>query len=158
MGGDVVTSVSVGPGKAVQNTHGYTMWHHDHPPPTNDILPSHRTVKVFVALWDIPIDGGCTALVPGTHRLPGCFLPGTQHGDKLLARGYRTHARRHDYEGATNGPSALRQTAMPNHVKMALPAGSGFCFDSSVWHTCAHPVHISAIFVHSPEALALLRA
>ena len=25
------------------------------------------------------------------------------------------------------------QEAMPNHVKMALPAGSAFLFDSSVW-------------------------
>ena len=66
------------------NSEGYTMWHHDHPTPTDQFLPSHRTTKVFVALWDIPLDGGCTALVPGTHRLPGCFLPGSQSGMKVL--------------------------------------------------------------------------
>lgn len=65
------------------NSEGYTMWHHDHPTPTDQFLPSHRTTKVFVALWDIPLDGGCTALVPGTHRLPGCFLPGSQSGMKV---------------------------------------------------------------------------
>ena len=149
--------------------------HHDHPTPTDYNLPSQRTTKVFVALWDIPEDGGCTALVPKTHRLPGepqirsllslslcvplcvclclssrkcvsrsashssfagCFLPGSQVGQKLLARGFRTHAQRHNDEGATNGADALPQETMPNHVKMALPAGSGFLFDSSVWHTC----------------------
>ena len=45
--------------------------HHDHPTPTDYNLPSLRTTKVFVALWDIPENGGCTALVPKTHRLPG---------------------------------------------------------------------------------------
>eukprot|EP01052_Picozoa_sp_SAG31_P037627 SAG31_NODE_4890_length_2882_cov_3.387352_3_plen_165_part_00 len=110
--------------------------HHDHPTPTDYFLPSQRTTKVFVALWDIPKDGGCTALVPRTHRLPGCFLPGSQVGEKLLRRGFRTHARRHDEEGMTNGSDALPQEAMPNHVKMAIPAGSAFLFDSSVWHTC----------------------
>jgi hypothetical protein len=51
-----------------------TVWHvrhHDHPTPTDYYLPSQRTTKVFVALWDIPENGGCTALVPKTHRLPG---------------------------------------------------------------------------------------
>ena len=69
----------------------------------------------------------------------GCFLPGSQVGPKLLARGFRTHAERHDEEGATNGSNALPQEAMPNHVKMAIPAGSAFMFDSSVWHTCEPP-------------------
>ncbi len=45
--------------------------HHDHPTPTDYYLPSQRTTKAFVALWDIPENGGCTALVPKTHRLPG---------------------------------------------------------------------------------------
>jgi ectoine hydroxylase-related dioxygenase (phytanoyl-CoA dioxygenase family) len=168
-----------------------TVWHvrhHDHPTPTDYYLPSQRTTKVFVALWDIPENGGCTALVPKTHRLPGeltyslflsvplpcvgaqdspvacfmlefpyagCFLPGSQVGQKLLARGFRTHAERHNDEGATNGSRALPQEAMPNHVKMAIPAGSGFLFDSSVWHTCelsSLPVVANPFFVFPTSA------
>jgi ectoine hydroxylase-related dioxygenase (phytanoyl-CoA dioxygenase family) len=56
----------------------------------------------------------------------------------VLRRGFRSHARRHDVEGSTNGPDALKQESMPNSVKMALPAGSAFMFDSSTWHTCAN--------------------
>ena len=52
-----------------------------------------------------------SALVPRTHRLPGCFVPGSQVGDKLLRSGFRTHAQRHDAEGATNGIDALPQEA-----------------------------------------------
>jgi hypothetical protein len=61
MGGNVVTPAAA---DGSPNELGYTLWHHDHPTPTDDRLPSHRTTKAFVALWDIPPDGGCTALVP----------------------------------------------------------------------------------------------
>ena len=104
------------------------MWHHDHPAPDGWPNPSYRNIKVFVAIFDIPQNGGPTALVPRTHRLPGNFVPGSQAGELLLRRGYRSHNQ--DYPP---GADALPQEAMPNHVKMALPAGSAFLFDSSVW-------------------------
>jgi ectoine hydroxylase-related dioxygenase (phytanoyl-CoA dioxygenase family) len=118
------------------NPLGYTCWHHDHAEPSGFPLPSHRNTKVFVALFDIPTNGGCTALVPCTHRLPGCFLPGSQPGGwagrgLALRRGYRSH--NHHHRGSEI--DALPQESMPGHVKMALTAGSAFAFDSSTWHT-----------------------
>lgn len=53
------------------NDEGYTRWHHDHPQPDDPDNPSYRNVKLFVYLWDVPIDGGETAVVPGTHRVAG---------------------------------------------------------------------------------------
>jgi hypothetical protein len=48
-------------------------------------------------------------------------LDSSQGGDKMLRRGYRSHATRHDAEGATNGADALPQEAMPNHVRTTGP-------------------------------------
>ena len=45
-------------------------WDTDHPPPDAWPLGSYRMVKVLVFLWDVPLNGGELALVPGSHRLP----------------------------------------------------------------------------------------
>lgn len=91
-------------------------------------LPTHRNTKVFVAIDDIPDNGGCTALVPRTHRLPSVFLP---NNGRQLRRGYRSHSASPHAQ-----PDALPQTSMPGLVKMALPAGSAFVFDTAVSCAC----------------------
>ena len=80
----------------------------DHPPPEGFPNPSYRNVKVFLAMWDIPPNGGPTAFVPRTHRLPGCFVQGSQPGPWLLRRGYRSHDPRANAEhGDPDRPMAV---------------------------------------------------
>lgn len=101
------------------NEHGYTRWHQDHPQPDDAANPSYRDVKIMLGLWDIPVNGGCTAVVPGTHRLPA----GPQ---QTFARG----AFRYDFN-----PNGLEQRLMANFVEAALPANSAIAF-VSVLHAC----------------------
>ena len=35
------------------------------------LVQERRTVKTFTYIWDVPSNGGCTTVVPRTHRLPG---------------------------------------------------------------------------------------
>lgn len=91
--------------------------HVDQPLPDDFANPNYRTVKVFVGIFDLPPNGGATAVVPGTHRIP--FGPG-----QLFSRGnFRSSGQ------SSNGPEALHQTLMPNYVEAALPAGCGIAFD-----------------------------
>jgi ectoine hydroxylase-related dioxygenase (phytanoyl-CoA dioxygenase family) len=99
-----------------------TQWHLDQPLPDAFDNPNYRTVKVFVGLWDLPPNGGATAVVPMTHRIP-------TGPSQTLARGsFRS-------SGRNTAEDALHQTLMPNYVEAALPAGCGIAFDSHVWHT-----------------------
>ena len=80
-------------------------------------IVSDRTVKVFVGIFDLPPNGGATAVVPGTHRIPSG--PG-----QVFERGnFRCSGQ------VNHGPEALHQTRMPNYVEAALPAGCGIAFD-----------------------------
>jgi len=91
----------------------------DHPQPDDEDLPSYRNVKVFVYVWDVPLSGGETAVVPGTHRVAGS--PG-----ETLSPG--------KFASAANGDAAAQST-MPNLVRAAVGAGCALLFDSSIWHT-----------------------
>eukprot|EP01052_Picozoa_sp_SAG31_P043775 SAG31_NODE_7406_length_1697_cov_1.508761_1_plen_389_part_10 len=99
MSGRVVPSES--------NEQGYLSWHRDKPPADGWPLPNYRLIKVFVAIFDIPPNGGATAVVPGTHRLVG------QPRD-ILAAAYGG--------GATVGK--LSHYQMPNFVECAVDAGA----------------------------------
>ena len=98
---------------------GYTTWHNDKERSDNWENPTYRVVKLFLALWDVPRDGGETAVVAGTHRLPTDPAEMLENGlfRSLLA----------PYPG-----DALRQSCMPNLIRATLPAGAAFLFDSSV--------------------------
>ena len=50
---------------------GYLGWHRDVPASRTLMgpLPSYRHIKGFVYLWDVAEDGGCAAVVPGSHLL-----------------------------------------------------------------------------------------
>eukprot|EP01051_Picozoa_sp_SAG22_P014230 SAG22_NODE_1695_length_3796_cov_3.361915_5_plen_80_part_01 len=58
------------------------------------------------------------AVVPGTHRLVG-------QPRHVLAASFGG--------GATVGELSHHQ--MPNHIELAVEAGSAVLFDSSIWHT-----------------------
>jgi hypothetical protein len=110
------------------NEDGYTRWHRDKDSSSSTDNPSYRHVKIFTNLWDIPVGGGATSFVPGTHVLP--WGP-----EGHLARGLFRRA------GATAGSENEQlphQRLMPNYVEAALPAGSAIAFDSSGWH-CSMP-------------------
>ena len=48
----------------------YTFWHRDGSKPDGYAHPTDaHDIKVFVNFEDIPLDGGCTAVVPGTHKV-----------------------------------------------------------------------------------------
>ena len=64
------------------NSNGYTRWHQDHPQPDDLHSPSYRNVKLFVYIWDVPVGGGATAVVPGANRHMHS-LPAERHGRKL---------------------------------------------------------------------------
>lgn len=106
---------------SVDNENGYTRWHFDHKRPdelSRQQNPSFRNTKLFVYLWDVPFDGGETAVVPGTHLLSG-------GPESTLERGIFRN------DGYTHGDDALPQSAMPNAFRGCLKAGSALIFDSS---------------------------
>ena len=73
-------------------------------------------------LWDVAENGGCAAVVPGSHLLgdaPSISLA-TKH-----ASGY----------SLAKEEGALDHDKMPNHVKIAVKAGTFMCFDTAIWHT-----------------------
>ena len=80
--------------------------------------PSFRNTKLFVYLWDVPYNGGETAVVPGTHLLSG-------GPESTLERGIFRN------DGYTHNDDALPQSAMPNAFRGCLKAGSALVFDSS---------------------------
>ena len=65
--------------------------------------------------------------VPRTHRLPT-----TAHSPTvLLERAFRSD----DDDDDVTAPLELPLKAMPNHVEMAVKAGTACCFDNAIWHT-----------------------
>lgn len=63
-------------------------------------------VKVFWLLNDVAPDGGATAVLPGSHRFPDGFQV----------------------------PRPENPAAMPNHVRMAFPAGTAWFFNGRLCH------------------------
>ena len=99
---------------------GYIDWHTDNS--GDRIRPIHPTrslwTKVFIHLSDSTPDGGCTAVVDGSHRW------GEERQPSL-------EPERWQYTGE-------RQVEMPGIVRAIVPAGGAFIFDTNCWH-CALP-------------------
>eukprot|EP01047_Picozoa_sp_COSAG01_P055561 COSAG01_NODE_6200_length_3797_cov_318.655760_4_plen_285_part_00 len=120
------------------NSHGYISWHRDKPPADGWPLPNYRVIKVLINLWDIAEDGGGTAIVPGSFRLPegprqtlaGHFSRGGQEA------WFATDVHHPHQCPPTKSAPELRHSQMPNHVLCApVPAGTALCFDTASWHT-----------------------
>ena len=105
----------------------YTFWHRDGSKPDGFTRPTDaHDLKVFVNFADIPEDGGCTAIVPGSHKLGA-----------LPAEIFGSDAFRHESGVGINLES------MPNRVLFSVPAGTACIFDTgaSVAMTTHHHHH-----------------
>lgn len=88
------------------HTRTHANWHHDVAMPGVDHPRSVLMVKVFWLLTDVAPDGGATAVLPGSHRFP----PGFEI------------------------PRPENPADMPNHVRMAHPAGTAWLFNGRIYH------------------------
>eukprot|EP01051_Picozoa_sp_SAG22_P003014 SAG22_NODE_142_length_17922_cov_10.990406_4_plen_80_part_00 len=66
-----------------------TMWHsssghRDKPAADCWPLPNYRVVKALVYLWDVPANGGATAVVPGSHRSDSYYHHGPDRASILF--------------------------------------------------------------------------
>jgi hypothetical protein len=101
---------------------GYTTWHRDGSAPDGFERPSPaHDIKVFIYFEDVAPDGGCTSVVPGTHKLAhtaaAVFGP-------VFHSAYRDSPEAH-----------LSQESMPNMFRFAVKAGTVCAFDTAIWHT-----------------------
>ena len=99
--------------------------HRDKPPADMWPLPNYRIVKCFLNVYDVPENGGETAVVPGSFRL--------QTGPSQTLAGDFTASTADRAKGGL--PGQLPHSAMPNYVSFSVPAGWVGLFDSSSWHT-----------------------
>ena len=106
------------------NENGYIAWHRDKPPCDGWPLPNYRVVKMFVSFWDLPADGGATAVVPGSHRLP-------EGPSQTLSRGFSSGGRT---DAERSKQNLLHHSQMPNHFVAALPAGG----QGTAFPLCSH--------------------
>ena len=112
---------------------GYVRWHRDSP------LIKGGICKIFIYLSDVGIDGGCTALVPGSHRWSvssagsGTTFPVSDDGDP--AAGEISQRHEFDRERVAHVGGHAAQDAMPGHVKIVCQAGSMLAFDTRCAHT-----------------------
>ena len=99
-------------------------WHIDSPHVTEDHLPAHA-LNVMIALHDMPLSMGPTALAKGSHRL-------TNHlQNRALVSGELV------YQHETTAPEQLvahTEQAMPEGFSSALTAGSCLIFDDRILH------------------------
>ena len=82
-------------------------------------------IKCFLNVYDVPENGGETAVVPGSFRL--------QSGPAHTLDGNFTSSTVD--RAAGGGPGQLSHHSMPNYVGFSIPAGWVGLFDSSSWHT-----------------------
>lgn len=112
---------------------GYVRWHRDSP------LIKGGICKVFVYLNDVGFDGGCTAVVPGSHRWAlssegsGTTFPVSEQGNPASGEIKQHHE--FDRERVAHVGGHAAQDAMPGHVKIACRAGSMLAFDTRCAHT-----------------------
>lgn len=103
----------------VETFAGYTNWHTDSSSTDGWPHPHERIVKVFLPLFDVTVEGGPSAVVPGTHRLPETPAQVAKFG----TRG-----------GLQQDKEGLPPEAMPNYVAFAVPAGTACMMDQCIWH------------------------
>lgn len=82
-------------------------WHYDEALPGVLHPGSTMMVKAFFLLSDIEENGGCTAFIPGSNRLPGGHV----------------------------FPSPDRPEEMPGHVRLTGKAGDAYFFNGHTYHT-----------------------
>ncbi len=98
---------------------GYCSWHRDRLPIGAWPYVVPRTVKAIFTFFDIAENGGPTAVVPRSHRLP-------ESPEQTVAESFTGG-------GQLTGELPLR--AMPNNVRATCKAGSALLFDTATYHT-----------------------
>ena len=107
------------------NANGHYVWYEDAPPPESWRRPKQRYIKTFTNLWAVPFNGGESGLVPGSHRLP-------EGPEQTLNVRFRS-GRNIGYD--IYDEKCPPQSAMPNHVRFPVEAGTMVMFDNAIWHT-----------------------
>lgn len=107
MGGKVQVKQIQGRTVPAEAADRYTHWHRDAGADI-ETHPQHSpSIKVFTFPFDVPADGGCAAVVPGSHR---------------------THML------APAGSVRENPHLMPNHVTFPAKAGTSVAYDNRIWH------------------------
>eukprot|EP01050_Picozoa_sp_SAG11_P015821 SAG11_NODE_2092_length_3841_cov_2.213789_6_plen_400_part_00 len=99
----------------------YTSWHRD----AGDHVPIHpdfsSSIKVFTFFFDVPADGGCAAVVPGSHRVQyACnpFWKPSMDQEKIGKDGKPCEATGHP----------------PSFIKFPCKAGTSVMYDNRIFH------------------------
>jgi ectoine hydroxylase-related dioxygenase (phytanoyl-CoA dioxygenase family) len=134
---------------------GYVRWHRD------SALIKAGICKVFLYLSDVGEDGGCTALVPGSHLWAAAPPPASTQsgGDSAMATfpvsasgdprlGETAMDFAYDATTGSHVGGAASQEAMPGHEKIIAKAGTLLAFDTR----CAHTAFANTS-VHDRECL-----
>ena len=98
---------------------GYCSWHRDQLPIGAWPYAVPRTVKAIFTFFDIAVDGGPTAVVPRSHRLP-------EAPEQTVSE---------SFTGGGQLAGELPLAAMPNNVQATCRAGSALLFNTATYHT-----------------------
>ena len=90
----------------------YTRWHRDSSAEISTHPRTSPSVKVFTFVFDVPVDGGCAAVVPGSHRV------------MQLAPGH----------SVPKAEQTVDPRLMPNHITFPCKAGTAVAYDNRIWH------------------------
>ena len=84
-----------------------------------NINPMHSdTLKAFTFFFDVPADGGCAAVLPGSHRVQFACNPHWSHDD--------------DQESM--GSDGMPGSEAPSFVKFPCKAGTVVMYDNRIFH------------------------
>ena len=107
MGGKVQVKQIQGRTVPAEAADRYTRWHRDGGANIQTHPLHSPSIKVFTFPFDVPADGGCAAVVPGSHR---------------------THML------SPAGPVRDDPHSMPDHVTFPARAGTAVAYDNRIWH------------------------
>ena len=100
-----------------------------------NINPMHSdTLKAFTFFFDVPADGGCAAVLPGSHRVQFACNPHWSHDD--------------DQESM--GADGMPGSAAPSFVKFPCKAGTVVMYDNRIFHNVRR---LPSFLVPSPSSL-----
>ena len=113
-----------------------------------NINPMHSdTLKAFTFFFDVPADGGCAAVLPGSHRVQFACNPHWSHDD--------------DQESM--GADGMPGSAAPSFVKFPCKAGTVVMYDNRIFHnvrrlppsSCPPPLRscLAAVLAYSLSAV-----
>ena len=112
MGGKVQVKQIQGRTVPVAASKNYTKWHRDSAAEISTHPQFSPSIKVFTFPFDVPIDGGVAAVVPGSHR--------------VMQQAPR--------QGILKSEQTEDPRLMPNHITFPCRAGTAVAYDNRIWH------------------------